>query len=137
VTTTAATTTATTATTASSSGGEDGRIRSLDERFAGQDQKIDRVQGALDQILTRLSGSAPPAPAPAADATATGLQGAGPAAGSIAAQVQAELDRRDDDAKRAQREAELDQMKATVAKLGEAAPIPPQRRIERFMWGGR
>lgn len=55
--------------------------------------------------------------------------------GDVTDQVKAELDRRDEAAKRQQREAELGQLKEDVAKLRDAPPKAPLRKITRWMVG--
>lgn len=54
---------------------------------------------------------------------------------SIADQVQAELDRRDQAAKAEQERQEITTLKEEVAALREVRPAEPLRRVTRFMFG--
>src|SRR5215467_4343531 len=54
-------------------GGEEGRIQSLDARFAAQDEKITGLGSKLDEILGKLGGGGGP------KAGTTGTPGSGPA----------------------------------------------------------
>jgi hypothetical protein len=92
------------------------------------DARVDRIEQSLDQVLDLLKGKGP-AHAEAQQATEARLD----ANSSVAAEVQAELDRRDEAAKREQREAEFGQVKETVAKLAEAKPQSPRRKVEEIM----
>jgi hypothetical protein len=84
----------------------------------------------LEQILSKLSGAAPPAPpGPAAAGQAAA---GGPV--DVAEEVNRELARRDQAAAAEQEKTTLAQR---LARLEEKVPIPPQRKIERLMWGAR
>jgi hypothetical protein len=60
---------------------------------------------------------------------------------TIEEQVRAELDRKDREARTAAEKdaekSERDTMRETLAKLTEAAPVQPQPRRQRVMWGKR
>jgi hypothetical protein len=55
--------------------------------------------------------------------------------GDVPAQVRAELDRRDEEAKRQQTAADLGQLKQDMAALRDSKPKAPQRRVSRWMAG--
>lgn len=98
---------------------EAGRVQSIDERFAAQDSKIER-------LLSMLSGgAAKEEPAEPED---------------IGARVKEELDRRDKEAAdkaAADREREeRESIKAQLAKLAEKPPAPPRNRLKAFVSGG-
>jgi cell division septation protein DedD len=96
-------------------------------------ERQERTETRLDQVLEAVRGIAGTAHAGAQDATEARLD----APGSIAAQVQAELDLRDRRAKAEDTAATVGSLKETVAKLTEKTPEPPIRRVERFMGWGR
>jgi hypothetical protein len=60
---------------------------------------------------------------------------------TVEEQVRAELDRKDREAKSAAEKdaekSERESMRETLAKLTEAAPVQPQPRRQRVMWGQR
>lgn len=90
--------------------------------MASFDERLGRIEDAIGKI----TGGAHK------DATATTAARLD-AGSSIAAEVQAELGRRDQAAKDAERETELEKLKTTVAELAEKPPAEPVRRIERLM----
>ena len=92
------------------------------------EQRVDRIERAVDKILGIVSGKGP-VHAEAEKVTQAHLD----APGSVAEEVQRELERRDEAAKREQREAEFGQVKDTVAKLTEAKPKSPPRKVEQVM----
>jgi len=92
-------------------------------------ERQERTEGKLDQILDIVKGIPGKAHPAAQDATEARLD----APGNVAAQVQAELDRR---AKAEDTAATVGSLKETVAKLTEVTPADPPRRIHRIMgWG--
>ena len=97
------------------------------------DQRVSGVESKLDLILDKLSGSSSTPQAPAADPPA------GP--GSIAEQIRAQLAERDKAAaSKADADAAEHRIKTVEERLegmAERTPQPPERRIERMMWGTR
>jgi hypothetical protein len=92
-------------------------------------ERQERTEGKLDQLLDIVKGIPGKAHPAAQDATEARLD----APGNVAAQVQAELDRR---AKAEDTAATVGSLKETVAKLTEVTPADPPRRIHRIMgWG--
>jgi cell division septation protein DedD len=92
---------------------------------AALDEKVDGLAAKVDALISTLHK-------PAQDATEARLD----APGNVAAQVQAELDRRDRAAKAEDTAATVGSLKETVAKLTEVTPADPPRRVHRFMgWG--
>lgn len=95
-------------------------------------ERQERTEGKLDQLLDIVKGIPGKAHPAAQDATEARLD----APGNVAAQVQAELDRRDRRAKAEDTAATVGSLKETVAKLTEVTPADPPRRIHRIMgWG--
>ncbi|HMD25857.1 MAG TPA: hypothetical protein VKH61_17295 [Streptosporangiaceae bacterium] len=91
------------------------------------DERVSRLEQAIDIIKAAVTGVHKDSTA----ATEARLD----APGSIAEEVQRELDRRDQATVQAQKEAEFEQVKAVV--LAEKQPLPPPRKIERLMgWHG-
>jgi cell division septation protein DedD len=95
-------------------------------------ERQDRTEGKLDQILEALKGTAGALHKPAQQATEARLD----APGNVAAEVQAELDRRDKATRAADTEAKVGTLSETVAKLAEKTPEAPVRRVTRWMYGG-
>jgi hypothetical protein len=93
------------------------------------DSRLDRVEAAIEAIKNMLTGAHK-------DATATTQQRLD-APGSIADEVQRELARRDEAARKEEEQRELGTLKETVRGLTEKTPAPPPRRVERIMgWHG-
>lgn len=116
------------------------RIKSIDDRFAAQDAKIDGLGSKIDQVLGKLGGA--PAPAPAA-------AGAGPAeppAGGLSIAEQVRRGVAEIEAEKA-RKAAADQADADAAswrksvddKLAERPPAEratgAKTRMQRFLFG--
>ena len=101
------------------------------------EQRVSGVESKLDLILEKLSGSsssaAPSSAAPSSDPPA------GP--GSIAEQIRAQLAERDKAAaSKADADAAEHRIKTVEERLegmAERTPQPPERRVERIMWGTR
>jgi hypothetical protein len=102
--------------------GEAERIRDLGELAA----KVDRIE----QVVSKFLGGAHK------DATATTEQRLD-APGSMADEVQRELARRDEAAKRDERDALVGKHEETLKALTEKVPEPPPRRVERIMGWNR
>jgi len=100
-----------------------------DARLNAVEAEQQRQGGILQQILAKVSGSAPAAPAPAQQVTEDRLE-----PGSVVAEVIAELGRRD---QAAAQETERETLAQRVAKLEEKPPEPPVRKVEHVMWGPR
>jgi hypothetical protein len=96
------------------------------------EQRVSGVESKLDLILEKLSGSSSCA-APSSDPPA------GP--GSIAEQIRAQLAERDKAAaSKADADAAEHRIKTVEERLegmAERTPQPPERRVERMMWGAR
>ena len=92
------------------------------------EQRVTTIEEKIDKILGLVSSNSP-AHAEAEKVTQERLA----APGSVAEEVQRELERRDEAAKREQREAEFGQVKETVAKLTEKRPMSPPRKVEQIM----
>ena len=92
------------------------------------EQRVTTIEEKIDKILGLVSTKSP-AHAEAEKATQAHLD----EPGSVAEEVQRELERRDEAAKREQREAEFGQVKETVAKLTEKRPMSPPRKVEQIM----
>lgn len=93
-----------------------------DDRISALDRRIDR----LAELIAR---AVPTTRREAEQHTERRLE----RPSSVAEQVQAELDRRDQKAKEAARDGELTTLRETVGKLQEKAPEPVARGIERVM----
>jgi hypothetical protein len=97
------------------------------------EQRVSGVESKLDLILDKLSGSSSTPPGPAADPPAEH--------GSIAEQIRAQLAERDKQAaSKADADAAEQRVKTIEDRLegmAERTPQPPERRIERIMWGTR
>jgi hypothetical protein len=91
--------------------------------------RVSKIEAAVDRIeaaITKVVGGAHK------DATAT-TEDHLDESGSVAAEVQRELARRDAETKRQEHEADLGNLKQAVAELREKPPEPPRRRVEKFM----
>ena len=119
---------------------EAARVRSLDDRFAAQDEKIAGLGGKLDTILGKLGGEASPKPGISA---ASGPDG-GSAGKSIADQVREGVEKLEKERKqKADQQAAADSdaawRKEVEERLPERAPQPPapgiKQRIQRIMVG--
>jgi hypothetical protein len=112
---------------------EAGRIRSLDE----QDQRIGRIEQAVDKILGALGKGEGQAQKQAEQHEERKLD----APSGIADEISRQLDERDQRDKAAKADAEHAEWRTGVDKsladLREQPPEPPQRGIERIMWGKR
>jgi hypothetical protein len=94
---------------------------------------MDRVEATLQTIVDHLKGGRDQAHGAAADATEARLS----ASSTVADEVAAELARRDQAAKDAEREAMIGRHDQEIAKLTEKRPETPVRRIEGIMgWRG-
>jgi hypothetical protein len=93
----------------------------------------ERTESKLDQVLEAVKAVTGTAHADSQTAVQARLD----APGSVAAQVQAELDRRDRRAKAEDTAAQVGSLSETVAKLTEKTPEAPARRVERIMGWGR
>jgi len=104
---------------AEGTGQEEGRIRSLEE----QDARIDGLSEKIDKILGIVGGAPPSDPG--------GTAAADPAP-DIAAEIRAQLDKRDADARAG---AEKDTLHKTVgelaAKVKELSEKPPAEPVKR------
>jgi hypothetical protein len=96
------------------------------------DQRVAGVESKLDLILDKLSGSGTPS-APAADSP--------PETGSIAEQIRAQLAERDkataDKTAADAAEQRVKTIEERLEGMAERTPQPPERRVERIMWGAR
>ena len=92
------------------------------------EQRVSRIEQGLNQVLDLLKGKGP-AHAEAQQATETRLD----ANSSVAAEVQAELERRDEATKAAEREALVGKHEETLARLTERKPQSPRRKVEEIM----
>ena len=104
--------------------------RPIEQRMTSVEEEQRRQSGMLERILASVSGTAPAAPQAAQDATAARL--GGPV--DVKEEVRQELARAQADQAR---EQEHESLKETVARLSERTPEPPQRKIEKVMWGAR
>jgi hypothetical protein len=97
------------------------------------EQRVSGVESKLDLILEKLSGGG------TVPATGDPDPPAGP--GSIAEQIRAQLAERDRAAaSKADADAAEHRIKTVEERLegmAERTPQPPERRIERMMWGTR
>lgn len=109
---------------------QDEAQRPIEQRVDSIEQEQARQGGLLERILASVSGSAPAAPPAAQEATAARL--GGPV--DVREEVRQELARAQADQAK---EQEHESLKATVARLSETTPEPPQRKVERVMWGAR
>ena len=96
------------------------------------DQRVAGVESKLDLILEKLSGGGAP-PVPAADSP--------PETGSIAEQIRAQLAERDkataDKTAADAAEQRVKTIEERLEGMAERTPQPPERRVERIMWGAR
>ena len=97
------------------------------------EQRVSGVESKLDLILEKLSGGG------TVPATGDPDPPAGP--GSIAEQIRAQLAERDKAAaSKADADAAEHRIKTVEERLegmAERTPQPPERRVERMMWGTR
>jgi hypothetical protein len=114
----------------STSEGQGEGQRPIEARVDSIEEEQRRQGGLLERILASVSGSAPAAPPAAQEATAARL--GGPV--DVREEVRQELARAEADRAR---EAEHESLRQTVARLSERTPEPPQRKVERVMWGAR
>lgn len=91
-------------------------------------QRLGRVESAVQSILEIIKGKGPEHAA-AQKVTETRLS----ADSTVADEVQAELARRDEATKRAERDALLGKHEETLAKLTESKPQSPRRKVEEIM----
>jgi hypothetical protein len=98
-----------------------------DARLNRLETEQTKQAGMLQQILDRVSGSAPAAPPAAQQATAAELD-----KGGVVQEVLAELGRRSDQAAET---AQAETIAQRVAKLEEKPPREPLRKITRIMHG--
>jgi hypothetical protein len=110
--------------------GEGEGQRPIEQRVDSIEEEQRRQGGLLERILASVSGTAPAAPAAAQEATAARL--GGPV--DVREEARQEVARALADQ---EREKEHHSLKETVARLSEVTPEPPQRKIERVMWGAR
>jgi hypothetical protein len=98
------------------------------------EQRVSGVESKLDLILEKLSGSGV---SPAKGDDKPDPEGTG----SIAEQIRAQLAERDKQtADKASKDAAEQRIKTVEDRLdgmSEATPQPPERRLERLMWGSR
>jgi hypothetical protein len=102
------------------------------------EQRVSGVESKLDLILEKLSGSSTSSTSSTSSAPATDP----PAEhGSIAEQIRAQLAERDqataDKASKDAAEQRVKSLEDRLAGMAEQTPQPPERRIERIMWGAR
>lgn len=93
------------------------------------DDKISALDRRIDRLAALIARAVPTTRTEAQEHTERRLD----RPSSVAEQVQAELDRRDQKAKEAARDGELTTLRETVGKLQEKAPEPVARGIERVM----
>jgi uncharacterized protein (UPF0335 family) len=109
----------------------------LEDRVERLETGQTTITGKLDEVLAKLGGLGGQAHDAAAAHEAAKLD----RPSSVEEQVRAELARAEAERKAAADadadKSERQQIKDTVAKLTEVAPVPPQPRRERLMWGGR
>jgi hypothetical protein len=96
---------------------------------AGLEQRVSGLETKLDLILDRLKGGESAARGDAQQVTEARLS----ASSTIADEVQAELSRRDEAAKAAERDQLLGNHTETLARLTEKKPETPVRKIETLM----
>jgi uncharacterized membrane protein len=113
-------------TTGDGAGGEE-QPDETDARLNRLETEQTKQAGLLQQILTKVSGSAPAAPPAAQQATAAELD-----KGGVVQEVLAELGRRSDQAAET---AEAETIAQRVAKLEEKPPREPLRKVTRAMFG--
>ena len=92
------------------------------------DERMGRVEEAINKLRELLAGKGP-VHAEAQGATQARLG----ADSTVADEVQAELARRDEAVKRAERDALLGKHEETLVKLTEKQPQSPRRKIEEIM----
>jgi DNA-binding transcriptional MerR regulator len=99
------------------------------ERLDKIEATQDRQGTVLDKILTILSGTH--------KESQQAVEGRLDAPGSVAEEVQRELERRDKASREAERDALLGKHDETLKGLTEKTPEPPVRKIESLMgWRG-
>jgi hypothetical protein len=86
------------------------------------DERVGRIEAAVNTLIDKLHGRSQSAVETKLDEDST-----------VAAEVQRELARRDEQTKEQERIAKLGELESTVAKLTEKTPTPPPRRVERIM----
>ena len=91
-------------------------------------ERLGRVEQAIESLKQIIQGKGP-VHAEAQGATQARLS----ADSAVADEVQAELARRDEAVKRAERDALLGKHDETLARLTEAKPQSPRRKIEEIM----
>ena len=99
------------------------------DRLIKLESQLTRQESAIDRLADAISRWVPTTRGEAQEHTERRLE----RPSSVAEQVQAELDRRDQKAKEAARDGELTTLRETVGKLQEKAPEPVARGIERVM----
>jgi hypothetical protein len=101
----------------------------LEDRVAGLEAGQQSLSGKVDQVLAALGGGKDPAPAG---------DGKDPApAGGVAAEIRQQLDERDARERAAaaerDRDGRLGALEQSVKDMGEKAPAPLPRRVEKMM----
>ena len=91
-------------------------------------ERLGRVEQAIESLKQLIQGKGP-VHAEAQDATQARLS----ADSTVADEVQAELARRDEAVKRAERDALLGKHEETLVRLTEKRPQSPRRKIEEIM----
>lgn len=86
------------------------------------EERVGRIENAVESILTALHGGSQKAVETKLDAP-----------GSVAEEVQRELARRDQKAAEDRKDLDLKSLKETVAKLTEKKPESPPRKVEQLM----
>jgi len=115
----------------------DGGVQSAAEEAApdsqaAQDARLDRIEKAVDKLSALVEGILPGSHAEAQERTERNLD----RPSSIEEQVQAELAKRDREAKDKTRDEEHTSMREQLAKLREVPPAPPVPRRTRMLgWG--
>ena len=108
----------------------DEEIRDDDhDRLIKLEAQLNRQDSAIDRLADTLARFVPTTRGEAEQHTERRLE----RPSSVAEQVEAELKRRDKEAKDAARDGEVSTLRETVAKLQEKAPEPVARGIERVM----
>jgi hypothetical protein len=108
---------------------EVGRILSLEER----DNRLDRIEAAVDKLTAAVSGILPGSRKEAGDRLERRLD----RPSTVQEQVEAELAKREKDAADQKRNSEHEDLKSQVAKLSERPPAEPARRATKLLgWGG-
>jgi hypothetical protein len=123
-------------------GTEEGRVQSLDARFAAQDAKIDGLGGKLDDILGRLGGS-PKGPT-GGSGSASGSPSPEPGGKSIADQIREGVDRIEaEKTRKAKAKADGDAAEARLRSIEQRLPERPpadpapgrKRGLQRILFG--